>query len=78
VIILTFTPRLRAQRIVSALSWRGGSKSGNNPQNSQGPPALSLFRSGTSCIVYNYTTLNPEKTSVSRKGSADKVVQLKT
>jgi hypothetical protein len=50
VIILTFTPRLRARRIVSALSWRG-SKRGNNPQNSQGPPALSLLFSGTSCIV---------------------------
>ncbi len=51
VIILTFTPRSRARRIVSALSWRGGSKRGNNPQNSQGPPALSLLWSGTSCIV---------------------------
>lgn len=51
VIILTFTPRFSALLIVSALSWRGGSNNGNNPQNSQGPPALSLSPSGTSYIL---------------------------
>jgi len=49
VIIFTLTPRLRALRIVSALSCLGGSKRGNNPTNCQGPPGLSLVASGTSC-----------------------------
>eukprot|EP01018_Ginkgo_biloba_P039659 Gb_36098 [translate_table: standard] len=50
VIILTLTPRLSALRIVSALSWRGGSNKGSKPTNCHGPPALSLFFSGTSCL----------------------------
>lgn len=48
VIILTLTPRSRALLIVSALSWRGGSKRGRRPMNSQGPPGLSLVAAGTS------------------------------
>lgn len=48
VIILTQTPRLSALRMVSALSCLGGSNNANNPQNVQGPPGLSLVRSGTS------------------------------
>jgi hypothetical protein len=48
VIILTLTPRSKALLIVSALSWRGGSKSGRRPTNSQGPPGLSLVPAGTS------------------------------
>lgn len=47
VIILTQTPRLRALRMVSALSCLGGSNKGNKPQNVQGSPGLSLVLSGT-------------------------------
>ena len=43
VIILTLKPRSKALLIVSALSWRGGSKRGRRPTNSQGPPGLSLL-----------------------------------
>jgi hypothetical protein len=49
VIILTLTPRLSALLIVSALSWRGGSKRGKSPMNCHGPPGLSFLPSGTSC-----------------------------
>lgn len=49
VIILTLTPRSRALRIVSALSCLGGSKRGNRPTNSQGPPAPSFVFSGIVC-----------------------------
>lgn len=48
VIILTQTPRFSALRMVSALSCLGGSNKGNNPQNFQGPPGLSVVFSGTS------------------------------
>ena len=48
VIILTLTPRSSALLIVSALSWRGGSKRGRRPTNSHGAPELSLFPAGTS------------------------------
>jgi hypothetical protein len=54
VIILTLTPRFSALRMVSALSCLGGSNKGNNPQNVQGPPGLSLVFSGTSCIRKGY------------------------
>jgi hypothetical protein len=47
VIILTLTPRSGALLIVSALSWRGGSKRGRRATNSHGPPGLSLVPSGT-------------------------------
>lgn len=49
VIILTLTPRLRAWRMVSALSCLGGSKRGNKPTNCHGLPGLSLVFSGTTC-----------------------------
>lgn len=52
VIILTFTPKLRALRMVSALSCLGGSKRGNKPTNCHGAPGLSLVFSGTSCLTY--------------------------
>jgi len=57
VIILTFTPRLSALRIVSALSCLGGSNRGRSPINCHGPPGLSFFPSGTSCIKWR----NPSK-----------------
>lgn len=55
-IILTFTPRFSALRIVSALSCLGGSKSGIRPMKDQGPPGLSFLPSGTSwkTIEMNY------------------------
>ena len=34
--------------MVSALSWRGGSKRGRRATNSQGPPSLFMSPSGTS------------------------------
>jgi hypothetical protein len=54
VIILTFTPRLSALLIVSALSCLGGSNNGNRPTNCHGPPGLSFVLSGTSCYT-NHT-----------------------
>ena len=55
VIILTFTPRLRALRMVSALSCLGGSKRGNKPTNCHGDPTLSFVLSGTSCKTNDQT-----------------------
>ncbi|BAS93351.1 Os05g0319850 [Oryza sativa Japonica Group] len=51
VIILTLTPRLSARRMVSELSWRGGSKSGSTARNCHGVPGASLLPSGTFCLA---------------------------
>lgn len=58
VIILTFTPRLRALRMVSALSCLGGSNSGRRPTNCHGPPGDSFDFSGTSCKRIKANSVN--------------------